>query len=123
MNSVFLLITIKSETTQNRVFSASTAGSSSASTNSTNFALPFNADVPIYDARATTAFNVFEDLARIDTILPRLNSDIPPQSLAVVASTITTIPNSRGPRLKVNFNIRFAILLGIPKLPPPTPTA
>ncbi|THU86707.1 hypothetical protein K435DRAFT_868020 [Dendrothele bispora CBS 962.96] len=102
--------------TQHRVFSSSTSGTS-ASAGSTNLSLPFDTEVPVYDARAAKPedFDVFKDLERIEMVLPRFEREIPHGSLAVVASTITTISTpSKIPPLKVNFNLRFAILLGIP---------
>ncbi|THU79272.1 hypothetical protein K435DRAFT_845524 [Dendrothele bispora CBS 962.96] len=102
----------------NRVYSAATGGASTSATPTSNvYSLPFNADVPIYDARCVNGiapdFDVNQDLAAIETILPRFAGDIPPDSLAVVAATIaSTSQTNKRPPLKVNFNIRFVILLG-----------
>ncbi|KAF5348954.1 hypothetical protein D9758_014226 [Tetrapyrgos nigripes] len=104
-----------SPASENRAYSSAT-GSSSTSTSSNSFSLPFDALVRIYDAtHAAEKFDVNADLTAIDTILPCWSGEIPRGSLAVVGSTITSTNNNRaGPPLKVNFNIRFAIVLGVP---------
>ncbi|THU94770.1 hypothetical protein K435DRAFT_860235 [Dendrothele bispora CBS 962.96] len=102
----------------NRVFSPSTSSTSSAPNSSTTLSLPFDAEIPVYDARSlggvSPKFDVYTDLPRIDAILPRFEGEIPVQSLVVVACSITTILTHKTPRLKANFNLRFAILLGTP---------
>ncbi|THU79634.1 hypothetical protein K435DRAFT_875253 [Dendrothele bispora CBS 962.96] len=103
---------------QNRVFSPSTSGSSTASSLSGSYALPFDADVPVYDGRPVDGtniiFDVDSDLPYIDASLTRYPGEIPSGSFAVIACTITTSTQNRTPNIKVNFNIRFAILLGTP---------
>ncbi|KAK7446031.1 hypothetical protein VKT23_014654 [Stygiomarasmius scandens] len=105
---------------QNRVYSSSTSGNSSTSNALGSYSLPFDANIPVYDARpvndVTPAFNFFEDLPTIDTVLRRYDSEIPTGSLAVVASTVTSTTNTKiaGVNVKVNLNLRFIILLGIP---------
>ncbi|KAF5366558.1 hypothetical protein D9758_009012 [Tetrapyrgos nigripes] len=113
IESAFSNAPVSSSPGADRVFSSATA-SSSTSTGSNSFSLPFDASVPIYDAtQAAGRFNVNADLPSIVSALPHWSGEIPHGSLAVVGSTIMSTNNNRaGPPLKVNFNICFVIYWG-----------
>ncbi|KAF5343480.1 hypothetical protein D9758_015660 [Tetrapyrgos nigripes] len=102
IESAFSNAPVSSSPGADRVFSSATA-SSSTSTGSNSFSLPFDASVPIYDAtQAAGRFNVNTDLPSIASALPHWSGEIPHGSLAVVGSTITSTNNNRaGPPLKV----------------------
>ncbi|THU92644.1 hypothetical protein K435DRAFT_862258 [Dendrothele bispora CBS 962.96] len=107
------------ENRSHRVYSSSASGSSVSSSTGA-YSLPFDAEVPIYDARWVNGkapeFDISQDLPQIDVILPRYNNEIPAGSLMVVASTISSTTNAKiaGVSVKVNFDLRFVIVLGIP---------
>jgi hypothetical protein len=66
--------------------------------------------VPIYDARKQTG-NFYALLADLDR-LKRFPVEIPPRSCAVVAYTVNTW--GRENPVNVSFNIRWAMVLGVP---------
>ncbi|THU84825.1 hypothetical protein K435DRAFT_806392 [Dendrothele bispora CBS 962.96] len=86
------------ENQSHRVYSSSTSGSS-VSSGTGAYSLPFDAEVPIYDARCVDGkapeFDISQDLPQIDAILPRYNNEIPAGSLVVVASTISSTTNAK----------------------------
>jgi len=66
--------------------------------------------VPIYDARKLKVEKSFYDLVLEIDQLPRINRELPVDSCAVVAYTV----NTWGTPINVLFNIKWAMLLGIP---------
>ncbi|KAJ2911809.1 hypothetical protein MD484_g8604, partial [Candolleomyces efflorescens] len=81
------------------------------------FSLPPHADVPVYDARASTAIDFNTDIPNLDALLPRFFGEIPSNSLVVVAHTLTIYKSTAGPHKdKWCFgpNIQWVVLLGTP---------
>jgi hypothetical protein len=66
--------------------------------------------VPIYDARKLKFEKSFYELVLEVDQLPRISRELPVDSCAVVAYTV----NTWGTPINVSFNIKWAMLLGIP---------
>ncbi|KIM72506.1 hypothetical protein PILCRDRAFT_16086 [Piloderma croceum F 1598] len=66
--------------------------------------------VPIYDARKLKLEKSFYELVLEVDQLPRISRELPVDSCAVVAYTV----NTWGTPINVSFNIKWAMLLGIP---------
>ncbi|KAK7007944.1 hypothetical protein R3P38DRAFT_2792069 [Favolaschia claudopus] len=78
--------------------------------------LSFDDEVPIYDARHT-AIDASRDIDNLDRILPRYTrngGEIPNNSCAVVAYTVSQWRNVQKDEESVSFNIRWAVVLAEP---------
>jgi hypothetical protein len=66
--------------------------------------------VPIYNARNATGS--FQEVLKNLCKLPRYNTDIQPNSCAVIAYTINTWGKQDGGMVNVSFNVQWVMLLG-----------
>jgi hypothetical protein len=67
--------------------------------------------VPVYDARKDDS-GFYELVLNVDR-LDRINCELPAGSCAIVAYTLNTW-EGRIPPINVSFNIKWAMLLGVP---------
>ncbi|KAH6869296.1 hypothetical protein BKA70DRAFT_1104774 [Coprinopsis sp. MPI-PUGE-AT-0042] len=97
-----------------KVKSPSTKGKARAETSVTadSFALDFDSEVPIYDAR-DVKFDFNEDLGRIDD-LPRWDEEIPYGSFVVVGYTVAVFKSDKNRSWTISLNIHWAMVVGVP---------
>ncbi|KAH6902997.1 hypothetical protein BKA70DRAFT_1374066 [Coprinopsis sp. MPI-PUGE-AT-0042] len=96
------------------VKSPSTKGKSRsvASVTSDSFALDFDADVPIYDARDVILdFNT--DLDRLQD-LPRWDEEVPYGAFVIVGYTVAVFKADKTRSWTVSLNIHWAVVMGVP---------
>ncbi|KAJ7478871.1 hypothetical protein B0H11DRAFT_2234011 [Mycena galericulata] len=93
---------------------SSATKTASSTTFSSDDALSWEDEVPIYDGRHT-AFNLSDDVDDLDNILPRFESnesEIPNSSCVAVAYTVSHYSSSS--KDSVYFNIRFVVVIATP---------
>ncbi|RXW11200.1 hypothetical protein EST38_g14655 [Candolleomyces aberdarensis] len=88
------------------------AKSATATKAADQFALPFNAEIPVYDARKVEVdFDKhLDDLSSF----PRWKGEVPVGSFAVIAYTTGTFYSTTQEGWAVSFNIQWVMLIGVP---------
>ncbi|KAK7022641.1 hypothetical protein R3P38DRAFT_3196041 [Favolaschia claudopus] len=77
-------------------------------------AIPYDSDVPVYDAR-NAQFNVAKEIDNLAAILPKYKSDdgeIPNGACVAVGYTVSTYFSAKHQKQNVSFNIQWVVVLG-----------
>ncbi|KAJ2913529.1 hypothetical protein MD484_g6885, partial [Candolleomyces efflorescens] len=93
--------------------SASSASVLTAPSTPDAFALGHSDPIPVYDAREASTMDFNVDLARLDTVLPRWQGEIPYGSFVVVGHTIV-VYYSKHKRWTLACNLQWIIVVGVP---------